>query len=345
MTPVISVIMPVRNGAAFVREAIESVLRQEFRDFELVIVDDGSEEESARLLAEFSRHDDRIVLVRQEPLGITAALNRAVAVARGALLARLDGDDRARPDRLARQLTYLEAHAEIGLLGSAAEAIDGSGAVIGRITPPTDPVRLRRLLARTNPFIHSSVMMRAVLVRKLGGYRAAFRAAEDYDLWLRMAEAAGIANLPDPLVQYRRHGSNLSRLDAVRQAFSVRLAQTSAAARRAGTDDPGNCLESPPDWWAAQAMNSVYAKDVGLYRFLSADPTEAPRYMRALERRLLNLNHTERKLAQARLREMLDDAPIGARRARIACLIALLHPGRALRLVRRATADVAPRER
>jgi len=334
MTPLISVIMPVRNGAPFLREAVESVLRQDMRDFELVIVDDGSGEETARLVAELARADDRIAVTRQAPLGIVAALNRAIAAARAPYLARLDGDDRARADRLARQFAFLEAHGEVGLLGSAADRIDATGAVIGRIVPPTAPERLARMLARTNPFIHSSVMMRTALVRRLAGYRAAFRAAEDYDLWLRMAEAGGIANLPDALVQYRWHDSNLSRLDAVRQSFSLRLAQRAAAARRAGAGDPADTLAGPPDWWAAKAATSFFAADVGLYRFLAADRAEAMQYIGAVETRLFALNHVERRLAQAKLRDMLDIAPFGARPVRIALLIALLHPGRALRLAR-----------
>ncbi len=324
--------MPVRNGAEWLGEAVASVRAQEFGDFEFLIVDDGSDDGTARMLAEFADADRRIRVLHQPPRGIVAALNNAIAAARAPYLARLDADDRAKPERFGRQLAFMEAHKEIGLVGSAAEKIDAAGHIIGRIAPPTDGARLARALRRNNPFIHSSVMMRAAAVRDLGGYRAAFRAAEDYDLWLRMAEAGGVANLADDLIQYREHGSNLSRRDAIRQAFSVRLAQRSAAGRRTGAGDPASHVTVPPDWWAAEAETSFYAADVGLYRLLDSDGPRGPRYIAAVQDRLFDLNHVERRLAQSRLRAMLHEigAPVGPRHLRILMLIALLHPTRAL---------------
>ena len=339
MTPVISVIMPVRNGAEWLGEAVASVRAQEFGDFEFLIVDDGSDDGTAGMLAEFADADRRIRVLHQPPQGLVAALNNAIAAARAPYLARLDADDRAKPDRLHRQLAFMEAHKEIGLIGSAAEKIDAAGRIIGRLAPPTDGARIARALLRNNPFIHSSVMMRAAAVRGLGGYRAAFRAAEDYDLWLRMAEAGGVANLADDLIQYRQHGSNLSRRDAIRQAFSVRLAQRSAAGRRTGAGDPASDLTTPPDWWAAEAETSFYAADVGLYRLLDSDRPRGPRYIGAVQDRLFDLNHVERRLAQSRLRTMLHEigAPVGLLHLRILTLIAVLHPARALGFAWRGT--------
>src|SRR5712671_2127821 len=334
MTPAISVIMPVRNGAEWLAEAVASVRAQEFGDFEFLIVDDGSDDGTAAMLSTFAAADPRIRLLRQAAQGIVAALNSAIAEARAPYLARLDADDRARPDRLGKQFAFMQAHPEIGLVGTFAERIDAAGNVIGRLAPPTDPARLARTLERTNPFIHSSVMMRTALVRRIGGYRAAFGAAEDYDLWLRMAEAGGIANLADYLTQYRWHDSNLSRRDAIRQSFSVRLAQRSAAGRRSSVGDPADTLTAPPDWWAKEAETAFFADDVGLYRLLDADAVEGMQHIPAVWDRLFRLNHVERRLAQMRLRTMLREvgAPIGARHLWIAMLIAALHPGRALGL-------------
>jgi glycosyltransferase involved in cell wall biosynthesis len=335
MTSAVSVIMPVHNGAEWLAEAVASVRAQDFRDFEFLIVDDGSDDGTAALLSGFATADRRIRLLRQAPQGIVAALNTAIAKARAPYLARLDADDRARPDRLGKQFAFMQAHPEIGLLGTFAERIDAAGNVVGRLAPPTEPAKLARVLARTNPFVHSSVMMRTALVRRIGGYRAAFRAAEDYDLWLRLAEAGGIANLADYLTQYRWHSTNLSRRDAVRQSFSVRLAQRSAAGRRRGAGDPADTLTAPPDWWAREAETSFFADDVGVYRLLDADAVEGPQHIRAVWDRLLRLNHVERRLAQMRLRAMLREigAPIGLQHLWIAMLIAALHPGRALSFV------------
>jgi GT2 family glycosyltransferase len=334
MTPVISVIMPVRNGnEKWLREAIASVLAQDFADFEVLIVNDGSAPNTVALLDQLANTDARIRVIHQTPQGIVAALNRAVAEAHAPYLARLDGDDRAKPRRLSRQLAFMQAHPETVLLGTFAERIDHAGNVIGRLAPPTDGARLLRILDRTNPFIHSSTMMRGAVVRKLGGYRPAFRAAEDYDLWLRMAEAGGVAVLPETLVQYRVHDTNLSRLDATRQSFSVRLAQRSAAARRRGAGDPASALTSPPDWWANDAETAFYSADAAFYRFLDADRQGAPPNLSAAERRLLALTHVERKLAQSRLSGMLHEgrAPLG-RHLRILLLLTLLHPGRAAKM-------------
>jgi glycosyltransferase involved in cell wall biosynthesis len=339
MTPAVSVIMPVRNCAAFLPQSIPSIQAQDFPSFEFLIIDDGSTDATPALLAAFAAADPRIRVFHQPQQGIVAALNAAIAEARAPYLARLDADDRARPGRLGRQFAFMEAHPDIGLVGTWAEVIDGGGNAVGRRTPPADPLLLARVLARTNPFVHSSVMMRTALVRRLGGYRSAFRAAEDYDLWLRLAEAAGVANLATDLVQYRRHAASQSQRDAVRQAFSMRLAQRCAAARHRGKDDPAAALTAPPDWWAEDAETAFYADDVGLYRFLDSDAVQEPRYIRAVTARLLSLNHVERRLAQQRLRAMLRETrPAGLRHVGIALLIAALHPGRALRLAWEALA-------
>jgi glycosyltransferase involved in cell wall biosynthesis len=331
ITPAVSVIMPVRNGAAWLPESVASIQSQDFPAFEFLIIDDGSDDATPAMLAAFAAADPRIHVFHQPRQGIVAALNTAIAEARAPYLARLDADDRARPGRLGRQFAFMEAHPEIGLLGTWAEVIDGAGNALGRLTPPADPLLLARVLARTNPFVHSSVMMRTALVRRLGGYRAAFRAAEDYDLWLRLAQAAGIANLTTDLVQYRRHAASQSQRDAVRQAFSVRLAQRCAAARRRGKDDPAAALTAAPDWWAKDAEAAFYGDDVGLYRFLDSDATQGPRYIRAVTAWLFRLNHAERRLAQQRLRTMLRETrPASLRHVGIALLIAALHPGRGL---------------
>ncbi len=330
--PAVSLIMPVRNGAEWLAEAVASVRAQDFGDFEFLIVDDGSDDGTAAMLSGFAAADRRIRVLRRPPQGIVAALNTAIAAARAPYLARLDADDRARPDRLGKQFAFMQAHPEIGLLGTSAERIDAAGNVVGRITPPTDPAKLVRTLERTNPFVHSSVMMRTALMSRIGGYRAPFRAAEDYDLWLRLAEAGGIANLADYLTQYRWHDANLSRRDAIRQSFSVRLAQRSAAGRRRGAGDPAATLAAPPDWWAKEAETSFFADDAGLYRLLDSDAMTGAQHVRAVRDRMFRLNHVERRLAQMRLRAMLREmgGPIGARHVWIALLIAALHPGRAL---------------
>ena len=285
--------------------------RESLATWELVALDDGSADDTPGILADFAKRDDRIRVIRQEPLGLAAALNRALAEVRAPLLARLDADDRALPERLDRQVRYLAGHPSVGLLGSWAHEIDEGGKWRGRLRPPTQPEELASVLMRGNPFVHSAVMFRTELARRLGGFRPAFRAAEDYDLWLRLAEVAQVANLPEPLVEYRWHGDNVSSRNAIRQAFSVRLAQRSARARRETGLDPADDLTAPPDWRLPEADASFYADDAALYRLLDlADPGGPADTCSAADFSLLTawlaeLNSAERALAvQAMVRHM-----------------------------------------
>jgi glycosyltransferase involved in cell wall biosynthesis len=156
MTPAVSVLMPVRNGTAYLPESVASIQSQDFPSFELLIIDDGSTDATSALLASFAAADPRIRVFHQPPQGIVAALNTGIAHAHAPYLARLDADDRARPGRLGRQVAFMAAHPEIGLLGTAAQVIDSAGNAVGRLTPPTAPAALARVLVRTNPFVPPS---------------------------------------------------------------------------------------------------------------------------------------------------------------------------------------------
>jgi glycosyltransferase involved in cell wall biosynthesis len=193
--------MSVRNGLPWVREAIDSLLAQTAPDFELIVIDDGSGDGTADVVRGF--RDRRIRLVPQPHRGLTRSLNHALALASAPLVARLDADDRAHPERLARQLAFLDAHPEVGLLGTGARVVDERDREVERIVPPTTDAELRRALIARNPFIHSSVMMRAALVRDLGGYDESFTDTQDYDLWMRMSRVTALACLPDALLLRR----------------------------------------------------------------------------------------------------------------------------------------------
>lgn len=196
--PAVSVLMGVRDGARWLPAAIESVLGQTLTDLELIVVDDGSTDATSELLR--AVRDPRLVVERQPASGLTRALNVALDRARGSLLARLDADDAALPDRLARQCAYLHAHPEVGVLGTAARVVDEAGRDVTIIQPPEDDRTIRRALIRRNPFVHSSVMLRRALVTSAGGYDTSFSVAQDYDLWLRLSAVTRLANLVEPLV-------------------------------------------------------------------------------------------------------------------------------------------------
>lgn len=339
MTPRISVLMPVRDGQRWLGEAIASIANQTLTDFELVIVDDGSVDDTPRILAERAKADARIRVIRQERLGLVAALNRGLSEARGELIARLDADDLSFPQRLARQSEYLDNHPQIGLLGSWADTIGERGTITGALQPRTDD--LATLLMRTNPFVHSSVMVRRSALQKAGAYRAAFGGAEDYDLWLRLSEIAGIAILPERLLAYRVHSDSVTASARVRQMFSTRLAQRAALVRRSGAPDPVVQLTMPPDYAAPESLDSpLYGDLARLYRVLAlADAATIPADVDLVPLRdgTNELNHAERKLAQMALLNLFKQGSLikqGAPYGRAALLwqFVRLHPLRAIKL-------------
>ena len=301
--PAVSVIMPVHNGRAWLELALTSILRQSLTSLELIVVDDGSDDGSREVLDRLAGRDSRMRVLHLPRLGLAAALNRGLAEARAPLIARLDADDIAHPTRLERQARFMAQHPEVGVLGAWALEIDRHGRPRGRRMPAPDSEALKRGLVEANPFVHSSIMARADLLRDLGGYRPAFEAAEDYDLWLRAAEVTELANLPEFLVCYRVHDQGVSRRDPLRQAFSVRLAQRAALARRERAADPADSLEAPPDWRCELASAAFYAEDAGLYRWLDvaaggpgrASPIHA--CAAGLSYGARPLNHAERRLA------------------------------------------------
>jgi len=199
--PAVSVLMSVHDGAPWVAEAVASVLAQTAADLELIVVDDGSGDATPDLLARV--RDARLRLVRQERTGLTRALNRGLALARAALVARLDADDVALPERLARQRAFLEQRPEVGVLGGAAREVDRAGTLVRLVQPPLDDAALRRALIRANPFVHSSIIVRRALLERAGGYDETLPVAQDYDLWMRLASQTRLANLPEVLVVRR----------------------------------------------------------------------------------------------------------------------------------------------
>ena len=199
--PRVSVVMAVHDGARWLREAVDSALGQTLADLELIVVDDGSTDATADILAGYG--DPRLSVLRQPRSGLTRSLNRGLRRAAAPLIARLDADDVALPERLARQVEFLDAHPEVALLGTGCREIGPDGEIRGVYAPPADDAAIRRELIRRNPFVHSSVVMRRQVVEAAGGYDEAVAVAQDYELWLRLSRAAKLANLPEPLVLRR----------------------------------------------------------------------------------------------------------------------------------------------
>jgi glycosyltransferase involved in cell wall biosynthesis len=229
--PLVSVLLPVWNGERFLAAAIASITAQTLTAFELIVVDDGSTDASAAIAQAAAARDPRIAVLTRPHGGITEALNAGIAVARGVYLARMDADDWADPSRLARQVTYLDAHPGCVAVGSAIEVIDGDEASLGVMRFPLEhEAILETLLGGCNALAHPSVLMRRASVLAAGGYRAGYAPAEDLDLWLRLQERGELANLAEPLLRYRRHPAAVSIRGRTDQ---IRIAGTLAAAARA----------------------------------------------------------------------------------------------------------------
>ena len=188
--------------------AIRSILDQTCRDFELLIVNDGSTDGTPRVLEEFAKQDGRVRWFQNASRqGLGGSLNRCAGEARGEFLARMDADDVSLPSRLEEQVCFLDAHPEVDIVGTAAYKVDDTGKITGTMSAEPDHDRMVRRIYRRNPFIHPSVMMRRVTFARLGGYDESLPlGCEDYDLWLRASRSCRFANLSKPLLMYTSPG-------------------------------------------------------------------------------------------------------------------------------------------
>jgi hypothetical protein len=215
----VTVLMPVFNGAAHLRAAVDSILAQTHREFELLVIDDGSTDASPEIVASY--RDSRIRFERFERnRGLAHALNHGLRIAGTPLVARQDQDDVSRADRLAVQLARLQRDADLVILGSQARMLNEQGAVIGTVNRPLEPVSIHWFAIVDSPFIHTSVMFRRTTALECGGYDAAFDPySQDHALWWRLIQRGTAVNVPETLVDYRVNpGSITARTDAPKAA-------------------------------------------------------------------------------------------------------------------------------
>lgn len=214
----LSVLMTVYNGGCFLAPALDSILNQTFRDFEFIIVNDGSTDGTRECLEVYAQKDARICLLHQEKnQGLTAALNLGLSQAQGRYLARMDADDISMPERFERQLDWLETHPDCGVLGTAYRIMDACGTTQLDCHFANEHHFLLWYLCFQNPLAHPTVMLRTELLREAGGYREEARYSEDFDLWWRLATVTEIGFLPEVLVSLRRHSGCVSLVRAQEQ--------------------------------------------------------------------------------------------------------------------------------
>lgn len=230
--------MVVCNVDRYLAEAIESVLNQSSRDFEFIILDFGSTDNSKLIASSYAAKDGRIRLHTIPHCGLAEARNAVCMLTRGRYLAIQDADDISFSDRLSLQVEFMEKHPEVDVVGGTTEWVDLHANPLRMHNVPTEDCEIKEALLTRNPFIHSSVLMRREAFLRVGGYRAAFAQAEDYDLWLRMSEHSQCANLKQTVVKYRLHPYQISLRKLRQQSHCALAAQASALARKIGQRDP-----------------------------------------------------------------------------------------------------------
>jgi glycosyltransferase involved in cell wall biosynthesis len=219
--PRVSFIMGVWNGERYLGEALASMLAQTFDDFEIVIVDDGSTDRTPEILAGIN--DPRLQIVRQPNRGLSSALNAAVRTATGELLARHDADDISLPERLARQVSYLDKHPTCAALGTWAVKMDPDGRARSHMRVPTSPRWMRFAMTYRDPFLHPTVIFRRQALEAVGGYDESVRYSQDSALWRRLVLRFDVANLPEALYRYRIHPAAIGRARRREQTESHRV--------------------------------------------------------------------------------------------------------------------------
>jgi len=236
--PLVSVVLSTYNDAAFLRESVQSLLGQTFRDFELIVVDDGSTDNTAALLADFC--DPRLRPLRNERnLGLAASLNRGITIASGKYIARQDADTTSAPQRLQLQVSYLERHPDAIVVGSNVLATDEGGNPKCVWTFPPQDIDIKWTLLFRTPLVHPTVLMRAAALNKAGSYSedAEFCYVEDYELWSRLCPMGTCANLRDPLMRVKCRRGGIWERHADPQQRQIERVSRRAMAAIIGSDD------------------------------------------------------------------------------------------------------------
>jgi glycosyltransferase involved in cell wall biosynthesis len=270
--PAVSVLMSVHNTEKYLREAVDSILNQTFRNFEFIIIDDGSTDHSKEILEKYATKDSRVHLISRENRGRTKSLNECLALARGELIAIMDADDISQPGRLETQITFLKEHPSCGCVGSSVIYIDRRGQKLFVRHMPENHAEIcqAHLMGYGGMIVHPSAMLRRSALDFVAGYDESFTYASDYDLWCRIAVKYELANLQIPLLLYRYHSAAITQAKANMQTdFANRVLRCEL--ERAGRASPvplkGNLVIHPndPRWVSAMARRDGFYYSAVIY--------------------------------------------------------------------------------
>ncbi|HXK21909.1 MAG TPA: glycosyltransferase [Myxococcota bacterium] len=300
--PLLSVVMPMRDSSRYVAEAVESILAQSFGDFEFLIFDDGSSDDSCEIVRRHATHDRRITLFQGSAVGYAVWLREGMRRARGELVARMDADDVSHPERFARQVQYMQEHPECVALGADVMLVDPERRPIRLHRVPREHAEIERALwLASGPMPHPVVVLRRNAVLAAGNYRTDQLWAEDLDLFLRLSEVGRLANLPEVLLEWRRHPKAVGSAQRREQRYTQNRILADARKRRglAGADVPllpDLSIARVEDlWhdWARAALGGGHRATARHYArlLLRAEPF-APRSWRMLVRAALGVRFT-----------------------------------------------------
>jgi len=229
--PKVTVLMSVYNGEKYLKEAIDSILGQTFKDFEFIIINDGSTDKTREILESYN--DPRIKLINNKKnIGLTKSLNKGLRLARGEYIARQDSDDFSMPERLEKEVLFLDHNENIALVGTYYYMINEKGKILNTIKPSIKNEEIKSKLLNGNQFGHGSVMFRKKCIQEVGYYREEAGPVEDYDLWLRISDRYNIANIPVPLYKWRINVKSVSVTKKVLQDKYALLAIELAKERK-----------------------------------------------------------------------------------------------------------------
>jgi glycosyltransferase involved in cell wall biosynthesis len=309
MTPPVSVIMPVYNAERYLSPAIESILAQTFCDFEVIALDDGSTDSSPEILARYAKQDRRVRVFRRPQATLGALLNEGLREARGDYIARMDADDVSRPIRFEQQLHFLDTHPDVGIVGAQALAISPEGHPIRPLDHPLDHDGIEWDLLSGNgaALRHPAVMMRADVIRKVGGYSGDLETAEDVDLYLRVAEVARLANLPETLLEYRYHPSSINSTRRPQQIEDMRDIIGGALQRRGYEAAPPQMNTRYPRGYRNPAyLRLKWSKQALLSGFVRTSIRQFAEALRADPAVMMKIPVLYRSLCPAHVQDILD---------------------------------------
>ena len=315
----LDILLAVKDGETYLVETINSLLSQTALsrgccEIRFVIVDDGSSDGTPEILANYHDNDPRFLIIRNDrSLGLPTSLNRGLEQCSAPLVARADADDLHSPDRLSKQIAFLEANPQVGVLGTSFNRIALSGEVIGTVRPPFDHDTIYARQNFTNSLLHPSVVFRTDLVRTVGGYDTIYRTAQDSDLWVRLRDRTKFANLQEVLVNYRVHpGSITGQRDEKGKQLSLSVSKRllSAALGRSLDDEETAAVVALYQGFGQMPANAIKLGLPLLHRCLHeiarTAPETAMRHLRkeaagALVRRMEAHLWTDRRIARALL--------------------------------------------